>query len=66
MNDAYIKVERLRKTYGSLVAVDDISFGIEKGEIFGLLGPNGAGKTTTLEMMEGLRKPDWVRILFLT
>jgi ABC-2 type transport system ATP-binding protein len=53
-----VKVENLTKKYGDLIAVDDISFSIEKGEIFGLLGPNGAGKTTTVEMMEGLRKPD--------
>lgn len=44
-------------TYGSLRAVDDVSFTVEPGEFFGLLGPNGAGKTTTLEMIEGLRKP---------
>ena len=45
-------------TYGSLRAVDDVSFTVEDGEFFGLLGPNGAGKTTTLEMIEGLRRPD--------
>lgn len=45
------------KKYGSLTAVDGISFDVLKGEIFGLLGENGAGKTTTLEMIEGLRKP---------
>ncbi len=45
-------------TYGSLRAVDDVSFTVEEGEFFGLLGPNGAGKTTTLEMIEGLRRPD--------
>ena len=53
-----VKVENLTKKYGDLIAVNDISFSIDKGEIFGLLGPNGAGKTTTVEMMEGLRKPD--------
>ncbi|MFC1475394.1 ABC transporter ATP-binding protein [Candidatus Zixiibacteriota bacterium] len=58
MADAYIQVEHLRKTYGNLAAVDDISFTIDKGEVFGLLGPNGAGKTTTLEIMEGLRTAD--------
>ncbi len=58
MSDEYIKVENLRKVYGDLVAVDDLSFSIAKGEVFGLLGPNGAGKTTTLEIMEGLRKAD--------
>lgn len=53
-----VKVDNLTKKYGELTAVDNISFSIDKGEIFGLLGPNGAGKTTTVEMMEGLRKPD--------
>ena len=53
-----VTVSGLRKTYGSLVAVDDVSFTIEEGEIFGLLGPNGAGKTTTMECIEGVREPD--------
>jgi ABC-2 type transport system ATP-binding protein len=53
-----IRVSRLRKTYGSTLAVDDISFEVKTGEIFGLIGPNGAGKTTTLECVEGLRRPD--------
>ncbi|MCJ7472474.1 MAG: ABC transporter ATP-binding protein [Actinobacteria bacterium] len=53
-----VKVDNLTKSYGDLTAVNNISFSIEQGEIFGLLGPNGAGKTTTVEMMEGLRKPD--------
>jgi ABC-2 type transport system ATP-binding protein len=47
-----------RKTYGSLVAVDDVSFSVAEGEIFGILGPNGAGKTTTVECAIGLRSPD--------
>ena len=55
---AAIVAEGLRKRYGELVAVDDVSFTVEKGEIFGLLGPNGAGKTTTVEIVEGLREPD--------
>ncbi|MGI6653495.1 MAG: ABC transporter ATP-binding protein [Christensenellales bacterium] len=50
-------VSRLKKTYGNVPAVDDISFDIEKGEIFGFLGPNGAGKTSTLNMMIGLSRP---------
>jgi ABC-2 type transport system ATP-binding protein len=53
-----IHVDALRKTYGATVAVDDISFAVHQGEIFGLIGPNGAGKTTTLECLEGLRAPD--------
>ncbi|HZS94610.1 MAG TPA: ABC transporter ATP-binding protein [Chloroflexota bacterium] len=55
---AVIDARGLSKRYGSLTAVDDISFQVLAGEIFGLLGPNGAGKTTTLEMLEGLRTPD--------
>jgi ABC-2 type transport system ATP-binding protein len=55
---AVVIVKNLTKRYGQLVAVNDVSFSIEKGEVFGLLGPNGAGKTTTVEMIEGLRKPD--------
>ena len=53
-----VQVERLRKIYGATVAVDDISFEVNEGEIFGMVGPNGAGKTTTIECLEGLRKPD--------
>ncbi len=53
-----IKVDGLRKTYGATIAVDEISFEVEEGEIFGMVGPNGAGKTTTIECLEGLRKPD--------
>ncbi len=53
-----IEVRNLRKTYGDTVAVDDISFTVAEGEIFGILGPNAAGKTTTVECVEGLRKPD--------
>ena len=62
-----IEVEHLSKAYGSTVAVDDISFCVQEGEIFGILGPNGAGKTTTVECMEGLRAQDSgsVRILGL-
>src|SRR6478735_11828056 len=53
-----IEVTDLRKNYGSLAAVDGVTFQVESGEFFGILGPNGAGKTTTLEMIEGLREPD--------
>jgi len=52
-----IKVDGLRKQYGDLVAVDDVSFITEPGAIFGLLGPNGAGKTTTIGCISGLLKP---------
>ena len=53
-----IHVAAIRKTYGRTVAVDDVSFDVQPGEIFGLIGPNGAGKTTTMECVEGLRSPD--------
>lgn len=53
-----IQVSAIRKTYGSTVAVDEVSFEVHDGEIFGLIGPNGAGKTTTMECIEGLRRPD--------
>ena len=53
-----VRVEDLRKTYGKNVAVDNISFEVYEGEIFGMVGPNGAGKTTTIECVEGLRQPD--------
>src|ERR1035441_9298103 len=53
-----IQVSGVRKTYGSTVAVEEASFEVKDGEIFGLIGPNGAGKTTTMECIEGLRKPD--------
>jgi ABC-2 type transport system ATP-binding protein len=53
-----IQVSGVRKTYGRTVAVDQVSFEVNNGEIFGLIGPNGAGKTTTMECIEGLRTPD--------
>lgn len=62
-----IEVTGLRKAYGPKVAVDDVSFTVEAGEIVGILGPNGAGKTTTVEAVAGLRVPDagHVRVLGL-
>jgi len=55
---AAIDVRHLRKAYRATVAVDDVSFSVREGEIFGILGPNGAGKTTTVECVIGLRRPD--------
>ncbi|HYW82077.1 MAG TPA: ATP-binding cassette domain-containing protein, partial [Spirochaetia bacterium] len=53
-----IEVTSLAKSYGSLRAVDGISFSVKDGQVFSLLGPNGAGKTTTIEILEGLRQQD--------
>src|SRR5262249_37032939 len=53
-----ITVSHLKKTYGNVEAVDDVSFVVNEGEIFGMLGPNGAGKTTIVECITGLRHPD--------
>ncbi len=65
--DTVIEVQSLRKVYGATIAVDDVSFQVAAGEIFGLLGPNGAGKTTTVECLQGLRRADGgqVRVLGL-
>jgi len=57
MQSKAIQVTEFTKAYGDFVAVDEISFGVEQGEVFGLLGPNGAGKTSTLECLEGIRRP---------
>jgi ABC-2 type transport system ATP-binding protein len=53
-----VEAHRLRKAYGQFTAVEDVSFSVEEGEIFGILGPNGAGKTTTVECLQGLRRAD--------
>ena len=53
-----VNVENLTKRFGHLTAVDDVSFCVHEGEIFGLLGENGAGKSTTMEMLEGFQRPD--------
>ena len=53
-----IEVSHLRKSYGPTVAVEDVSFSVGSGEIFGVIGPNGAGKTTAVECVGGLRNPD--------
>lgn len=53
-----LEVKGLRKSFGNVKAVEEISFNVEAGEVFTIIGPNGAGKTTTLEMIEGLQSPD--------
>ncbi len=58
-----VEVKNLKKNYGSIEAVKDISFNIKENEIIGLLGPNGSGKTTTIGMMLGLLKPSNGEIL---
>ena len=55
--DAAIRVEGLVKRFGAFTAIDQVSFAVAQGEVFGILGPNGAGKTTTLEIIEGLQSP---------
>ena len=57
-NDNIIEVNGLTKRFGNLIAVNQISFNVKKGEIFGFLGPNGAGKTTTIRMLTGILSPD--------
>jgi ABC-2 type transport system ATP-binding protein len=58
MNETVLSVKNFKKMYGDYLAVSEISFQVQRGEIFGLLGPNGAGKTSTLECLEGIRQPD--------
>ena len=58
MSQQVLAVDGLAKSFGEIHAVDDVSFGIDSGEVFGLLGPNGAGKTTTISMICGLLAPD--------
>jgi ABC-2 type transport system ATP-binding protein len=58
VSEIIVKIESLRKTYGSIVALDDISLEVEEGKIFGLLGPNGAGKSTTIKILTTLARPD--------
>ncbi|WP_394232135.1 ABC transporter ATP-binding protein [Niallia oryzisoli] len=59
-----LEVKNLKKSFGSVRAVEDVSFSVEAGEIFTIIGPNGAGKTTSLEMIEGLVTPDKGEICF--
>jgi ABC-2 type transport system ATP-binding protein len=67
VNGPVIEVDGLHKRYGDVVAVEDVSFSVERGEVFGIVGRNGAGKTTTVECISGLRVPDrgTVRVLGL-
>src|SRR5229473_863111 len=58
-----LQIQHLRKSFGTLVAVDDVSFTLERGQLLGLLGPNGAGKTTTVSMIAGLVTPGTGEVL---
>jgi branched-chain amino acid transport system ATP-binding protein len=60
----YLKIENLRKTFGGVVAVDDVSFEVEQGTLLGIIGPNGSGKTTTVNLITGFLKPTSGKVLF--
>ncbi|MCK7508491.1 MAG: ATP-binding cassette domain-containing protein [Desulfobacterales bacterium] len=62
MNEPIVLAMGLRKSFGDIAAVEDVSFSIEPGELFGFLGPNGAGETTTINMLTGLARPDSGRL----
>src|SRR6266404_976005 len=57
MSDAIVEVDGLWKTFGAVSAVEDLSFAVQRGQVYGVLGPNGAGKTTTLRILMGLERP---------
>ena len=57
-NNVVLKVNKIKKNFGKIKAIDDLSFEVKSGEVFGLLGPNGAGKSTTLGIITGLIRPD--------
>lgn len=57
MSEAVIEIRHLSRHFGQLVAVDDVSFSVERGAIFGLLGPNGSGKSTIIRMLLGILPP---------
>ncbi len=61
-NPPALQVEKLRKQYSGVTALDEVSFNVERGEILGLLGPNGAGKTTTINMVLGVLEPTGGRV----
>ena len=65
LTETVIEIDRLRKSYGPVVAVDQVSLLVRRGEVFGVLGPNGAGKTTTVESAAGVRRPDSGRVRVL-
>ncbi len=64
MSEPYLEVESLTKSFGGLLAINDVSFRMEQKEIIGLIGPNGAGKTTLLRLINGILKPDSGKVHF--
>lgn len=64
-NDYVVSVDKLVRSYGNYVAVNEISFQVARGEVFGLLGTNGAGKTSTLEVLEGIAEPNTGQVTVL-
>jgi ABC-type branched-subunit amino acid transport system ATPase component len=63
-DDAVLEVQHLTKTFGALVSVNDLSFGVRRGQVKSIIGPNGAGKTTLFNLIAGMLKPDRGRIIF--
>jgi branched-chain amino acid transport system ATP-binding protein len=63
-DDVVLEVQRLTKRFGALVSVNDLSFGVRRGEVKSIIGPNGAGKTTLFNLISGMLKPDHGRIIF--
>ena len=61
---AILEVENLTKSFGGLVAVDDVSFALREGEVLGLIGPNGAGKTTIFDLISGFQRPDSGKVVY--
>ena len=65
MTDVAVRLDGVTKRYGSVTAIDALTFDVEQGEMFGLIGPDGAGKTTTIRLIGGLLRPDAGRIAVL-
>src|SRR3972149_8400809 len=64
INEPILRVEAVRKSFGGLQAIADVSFKVQKGDIYGIIGPNGAGKTTLFNLMAGVIRPSSGRVVF--